>query len=70
MHAADWFHTLLRVGLLGVESTTVNSTVAVRKLLPKDEPPFTEGDGVDVWDYLSGAAEVRQLRGLAFYLSL
>lgn len=56
VHAADWFHTLLRVGLLGVEPSTVNSTAAIQKLLPKDEPPFIEGDGVDVWDYLSGTS--------------
>ena len=28
----------------------------VRSLLPVDEPPFLDGDGVDVWEYLSGVA--------------
>ena len=33
-----------------------NYTVAVRALLPATEPPFIDGDGVDVWDYLSSNA--------------
>jgi hypothetical protein len=56
VHAADWFHTLLRVGLFGANGTVPagGSAAAVRSLLPSTEPPFLEGDGMDVWDYLTG----------------
>lgn len=52
IHAADWFHTLLRVGVGSAKA----DPAAVRALLPETEPPFEAGDGVDVWDYLSGGA--------------
>eukprot|EP00037_Helgoeca_nana_P029575 m.354720 g.354720 ORF g.354720 m.354720 type:complete len:600 (+) comp28002_c0_seq38:18-1817(+) len=59
VHAADWFHTLLRVGHFGPNaSVTPNaSAAAIRAILPADEPPFLLGDGVDVWDHLRGASE-------------
>lgn len=59
VHAADWFHTLLRVGLFGANGSAPagGSAAAVRALLPADEPPFLPGDGMDVWDYLMGRSE-------------
>ena len=56
VHAADWFHTLLRFAVQGTNrgGTAANYTNAVRALLPASEPPFLDGDGMDVWDYLSG----------------
>eukprot|EP00038_Savillea_parva_P024452 m.44021 g.44021 ORF g.44021 m.44021 type:complete len:713 (-) comp6481_c0_seq1:101-2239(-) len=58
VHAADWFHTLLRVGLFGANGSAPagGSAAAIRGLLPASEPPFEQGDGMDVWDYLRGAA--------------
>eukprot|EP00035_Acanthoeca_spectabilis_P015721 m.316085 g.316085 ORF g.316085 m.316085 type:complete len:205 (-) comp16419_c0_seq4:739-1353(-) len=58
VHAADWFHTLLRVGLYGPNVTVPSSTSAagVRGLLPATEPPFLPGDGMDVWDSIRGVA--------------
>eukprot|EP00040_Diaphanoeca_grandis_P017190 m.89338 g.89338 ORF g.89338 m.89338 type:complete len:724 (-) comp26286_c1_seq1:235-2406(-) len=58
VHASDWFHTLLRVAIFGVSDNNVtNSSASIRTLFPSTEPPFQEGDGVDVWEYLSGAME-------------
>ena len=37
-------------------NTTASSLApSVRALLPATEPPFLPGDGMDVWDYLSGS---------------
>tara|TARA_B110000208_G_scaffold30174_1_gene39722 strand:+ start:131 stop:1486 length:1356 start_codon:yes stop_codon:yes gene_type:complete len=61
VHATDWFHTLLRLAIQGVAKSAAGTGRAkdyatqVRALFPSNEPKFELGDGMDVWDYLSGA---------------
>ena len=65
IHATDWMPTLLTVATAGVEIAggTGGHREATRAAgtsggeLPAFDPPFQLGDGVSVWDYLSGASE-------------
>jgi hypothetical protein len=65
IHATDWMPTLLTVATAGVEiaggtrghgeATLAAGTTGGE--LPAFDPPFQLGDGVSVWDYLSGASQ-------------
>jgi hypothetical protein len=34
----------------------LQAEIIKKELLPASEPPFLDGDGIDVWEYLSGTA--------------